>query len=81
MLNGSYKVFGTQTCPGCIQIKKLLDAANASYEFFDVSTSAGLAELAIHGLADELAIPIVVDNHGKKIEDLDAFATFLTQTP
>lgn len=60
------KVFGTHTCSGCIELEALLKKNSVEYVFFNVSEKEGLAELALAGLADSLAIPIIVEN-GKKV--------------
>lgn len=65
------KVFGTFTCPGCLEVKNLLDKKNVEYQFYNIQEDDGLAELAVEGLADELSIPIVTDENGKV--DLDSF--------
>jgi len=54
------KVFGTFLCPGCIVLKELLDKKGVDYTFFDITDPDGLTELACLGLADELALPVVV---------------------
>ena len=73
------KVFGTQTCGGCIELKKLLAQKGVSYTFFDISESDGLAELAVYGLADEVSIPIVV--RGEDKVDLNEYVAELQQLP
>ena len=69
------KVFGTHICAGCLELKNLLDKKDVEYEFHNIHEADGLAELASIGLADELSIPIVVDDNGKV--DLDTFVELL----
>ena len=67
------KVFGSHTCNGCIVLEAELKKKKVPYEFYNIREPEGLAELAAHGLADELSIPIVLDENGDKVQDLNAF--------
>ena len=69
------KIFGSQQCPGCVQLKSLMKKKGISYTFFDITDSDGLAELATYGLADELTIPIVVK--GEEKLDLNTYTNEL----
>lgn len=52
------QVFGKPDCPGCEQVKKLLDREGAVYEYYDVTASDwALCVLKEHGVKQ---VPLVL---------------------
>jgi glutaredoxin len=53
-----YRVFSTQACPKCEQLKTSLKKAGLEFESLDMSTPEALTELRINGVFS-LAAPVL----------------------
>lgn len=52
------QVFGKPDCPGCEQVKKLLDREGAVYEYYDVTENQWAKDVLVeHGIS---SVPVVM---------------------
>lgn len=52
------QVFGKPGCPGCEQVKKLLDREGAVYEYYDVTENQWAKDVLVeHGIS---SVPVVM---------------------
>lgn len=52
------QVLGKPDCPGCRQVKELLDRENAAYEYYDVTENQWAKDVLVeHGIS---SVPVVL---------------------
>jgi len=52
--DGVIEIFTKRLCSGCVEVKRVLDAAGVSYREWDCDTVDGLAEWAFRGAPETL---------------------------
>ena len=65
-----YRVYSTNSCPKCEQLKKALAKAGLSFENLDMTTPEALTELRISGVFTLSAPVLQVDEKFYTVEDL-----------
>jgi len=65
-----YRVYSTNSCPKCEQLKKALAKAGLSFENLDMTTPEALTELRISGVFTLSAPVLQVEEKFYTVEDL-----------
>ena len=65
-----YRVYSTNSCPKCEQLKKALAKAGISFENLDMTTPEALTELRISGVFTLSAPVLQVEEKFYTVEDL-----------
>jgi glutaredoxin len=65
-----YKIYSTNSCPKCEQLKKALTKAGISFENLDMTTPEALTELRISGVFTLSAPVLQVEEKFYTVEDL-----------
>lgn len=66
----AYKVYSTESCPKCEQLKAALGKAGIAFENIDMSTPQALTELRINGVFTLSAPVLQAEENFYTIEDL-----------
>jgi glutaredoxin len=65
-----YRIYSTNSCPKCEQLKKALAKAGISFENLDMTTPEALTELRISGVFTLSAPVLQVEEKFYTVEDL-----------
>ena len=65
-----YRIYSTNSCPKCKQLKKALAKAGISFENLDMTTPEALTELRISGVFTLSAPVLQVEEKFYTVEDL-----------
>ncbi len=65
-----YRIYSTNSCPRCEQLKKALAKAGISFENLDMTTPEALTELRISGVFTLSAPVLQVEEKFYTVEDL-----------
>ncbi len=65
-----YRIYSTNSCPKCEQLKKALTKAGISFENLDMATPEALTELRICGVFTLSAPVLQVEDKFYTVEDL-----------
>lgn len=66
----AYRVYSTQSCPKCEQLKAALGKAGIDFENIDMSTPEALTELRINGVFTLSAPVLQADENFYTVEEL-----------